>query len=155
MKSCPCGSLKEYAICCGRFIEAGQMPKTPVELMRSRYTAYAKANIDYIQQTMQGPAALGFDINEAAALAKSTLWQKLKILNFSTTHDKGMVEFMAFYTVDNRNYILHEESHFVQQNGLWYYVDGKLLLNDKLTTARNDNCVCGSGKKFKNCCASF
>ncbi|MGE5622105.1 MAG: SEC-C metal-binding domain-containing protein, partial [Bacillota bacterium] len=35
---CPCGSGRNYAACCGRFIEEGLVPRSAEELMRSRYS---------------------------------------------------------------------------------------------------------------------
>ncbi|MBD3816496.1 MAG: SEC-C domain-containing protein, partial [Halothiobacillus sp.] len=32
--SCPCGSGKAYAVCCGRFIDQGALPETAEQLMR-------------------------------------------------------------------------------------------------------------------------
>ncbi len=152
MKTCPCGLPNLYSECCGRFIEATQIPSTPEELMRSRYTAYSQANMDYINRTMQGPAALGFDVNEAFKLAKITLWRKLIIKQSSMEKNKGTVEFIAYYTITNQNHILHEKSEFILQNGIWYYVDGQTFLNEPLRISRNDKCPCGSHKKFKKCC---
>ena len=62
MTTCPCGSKKNYADCCQPFIELKKIPETPEQLMRSRYTAYTQANMDYIVRTMRGKAAADFDL---------------------------------------------------------------------------------------------
>ena len=49
---CKCGSSKLFEKCCGRFLSDGQQPRTPEQLMRSRYAAYALGNHgDYLLQT--------------------------------------------------------------------------------------------------------
>ena len=46
---------------------------------------------------------------------------------------------------------VHENSRFVKEQGQWFYVDGDLKSQAKV--GRNDPCPCGSGKKYKRCCA--
>ena len=46
---CPCCSGKEYSECCEPIIKGTRKAATPAELMRSRYSAYAKAEIDHIE----------------------------------------------------------------------------------------------------------
>lgn len=48
---CPCGSGKDFAACCGRFLDGGQTPETPEELMRSRYSAYVLGRENWIRAT--------------------------------------------------------------------------------------------------------
>lgn len=126
MKSCPCGSGKKYSSCCGLFIDENQLPATPEELMRSRFTAYAESNIDYIQRTMKGPAAVGFDADALLKRAKKIKWTRLDVIaSRSDSPDKGFVEFRAYYSRKNTTYSLHEISEFHRENGRWYYVDGE------------------------------
>ena len=47
-EKCPCMSGKSYAECCEPVIRGTRKAATPEELMRSRYSAYAKAEIDHI-----------------------------------------------------------------------------------------------------------
>lgn len=42
-KLCPCCSGKNYEECCQPVINGTKKAETPVELMRARYSAYAKA----------------------------------------------------------------------------------------------------------------
>lgn len=119
---CPCGSKKTYPECCGIFISGQQLPNTPEQLMRSRYTAYSKANIEYIIQTMRGPAAQGFDAIEARRWAKQVKWLKLEVMDARIDHAKGYVEFKVYLIDKLRKKILHEISEFHWENGQWYYV---------------------------------
>ena len=158
MPTCPCGSEKLFSGCCERFITGQAFPTTPEELMRSRYTAYTVANVDYIQQTMKSPAADNFDSIAAREWAARVQWLKLEVLNASADGDKGIVEFIAHFSDANKKHILHEISVFHRENNRWFYVDGNAprILTPFATTrvGRNDACLCGSGKKYKKCCGN-
>lgn len=123
MCSCPCCSGKTYEECCSRFIDDQQLPSTPEELMRSRYTAYTQANIGYIQKTMKSPAADNYDAEAAKVWAKKVNWIKLEIIKKSCKKNVGLVEFRAHFSLNNKNQILHELSEFHLINRQWYYVD--------------------------------
>ena len=46
---CPCGSGEEFALCCGPLHAGQRMAATAEELMRSRYSAYAVGDMDYVE----------------------------------------------------------------------------------------------------------
>lgn len=151
---CPCNSQMNYELCCAPFMEKRSTPKTPEQLMRSRYTAYSQANIDYIKKTMQGKPLLHFQEDEAKQWAESVIWLGLKILDAAMeTPEKGYVEFIATFIEKNRLKSIHERSEFHLHNEQWVYVDGINKKTEKpdRAIARNSICPCGSGKKFKNC----
>jgi SEC-C motif-containing protein len=147
---CACGSQKLYAECCGPFHSGDALPNTPEQLMRSRYSAYTMANADYIDQTMCGPAAIGFDKSEARQWAASVVWQGLEVKSAKQDGDKGEVTFIASFKEQGRLQQIKERSAFERIDGKWYYVDQ--VKPQKV--GRNDPCPCGSGKKFKKCCAA-
>ena len=65
----------------------------------------------------------------------------------------AVVEFTAYYFESTSMYQLHETSNFNIEDGKWRYHDG--VLHDdcgKIKYGRNLPCVCGSNKKFKQCC---
>src|SRR5688572_26847014 len=95
MALCPCGLMKPYLECCAPFIEGKAIAETPEALMRSRYTAYTKANIDYIKQTMRGAALEDFDEDEAREWATTVSWLGLHVLHSKTHKERGSVEFIA------------------------------------------------------------
>lgn len=121
---CNCGSQKNYADCCERFLSGKEHPHTPEELMRSRYTAYTLGNIDYIMRTMKSPAADDFNAEETKEWSKQVKWLKLEVLNSSPFDTKGYVEFMAHFTYADKKQVIHERSEFILENGRWYYIDG-------------------------------
>ncbi len=160
MNTCPCGTHKPYDHCCGLFISGQQLPTTPEALMRSRYTAYTQANIDYISNTMKEPASKDFNPEEARSWANDVSWLKLEIVDTSYDDDHhGKVEFIAHYAHENMKYVLHEVSLFRRDDKQWFYIDGHGPLNKPQTRAhkkisRNDPCSCGSNKKYKKCCGT-
>jgi SEC-C motif-containing protein len=73
----------------------------------------------------------------------------LEIVDFS----EDMVEFKAYYIFEKVQHLHHEKSTFLNVNNMWKYVDGDIY-EDKVIFLRNETCVCGSGKKYKRCCAA-
>ena len=120
MNVCPCGSQKNYTDCCERFISGEALPSTVEELMRSRYSAFATHQFDYIVDTMLPPAANHFDLAEAKSTAGQIQWLKLEVIKTSI----NMVEFRAYYCNNNVAGVIHERSRFVRKKGKWFYIDG-------------------------------
>lgn len=123
--SCPCGSGKAYAACCGPFLDHDALPATAEQLMRSRYTAYVLGREDYLRATWHAstqPVDLG------AALTGRVKWLGLQIRRTEAggaADREGAVEFVARYKRDGRAGRLHEVSRFVREDGRWLYVDGQ------------------------------
>ena len=149
---CPCGSKQDYVRCCGRYIEVGELPQCPEQLMRSRYTAYVAYDKDYLLQTWHmdtRPAQLEVE--------REINWLSLEIIycqdgSHNANVNEGYVEFIARYTNNGRTLMLHELSRFRCENKQWFYVDGKIFSQPASEkTSRNALCPCGSGKKFKRC----
>lgn len=149
---CPCGSKGSYAACCEPYLTAKLYPVTPEQLMRSRYTAYCLANIDYIEKTMQGRALLDFDTVGAKRWACRVSWIKLNILNTCfDTPDRGYVEFIVTLVEGSILKRIHEKSEFIRENNRWCYIDGVIYPVSDAMISRSSQCPCGSQKKFKNC----
>lgn len=116
---CPCGWGDPYPQCCGRYHDGAAAP-TAQALMRSRYTAFARGNADYLIRTWapeQRPTDLELD--------DSIVWQRLVIVGGSgggPFDDTGTVEFQAWYRHDGRRGNQHEVSDFRRDQGRWVYV---------------------------------
>lgn len=127
-KICPCGSTKEYDQCCGRFLDAGELAKTPEQLMRSRFSAYALGGYgQYLLATWFPATARGLTVPELSR--KSVDWQRLEVLAKSQSGEDGMVEFKAYFKDGKGNDALetmHEISEFKRINGRWLYVGGRV-----------------------------
>lgn len=146
---CPCGSSQPYTVCCGPYIEQATLPKTPEQLMRSRYTAFTQGNAEYIGNTMRNQALKQYDANATREWALSLKWDRLEILCAPPVPDHtltGVVHFIAHYFEHDEPQEIEEWSEFTQIQGQWYYTS-------TLKMGRNDPCLCDSGKKYKKCCA--
>lgn len=160
MSLCPCCSGKEFRDCCESIIENQSAP-TAEQLMRSRYTAYCLEQVDYILSTTHSKTRKQYHVADIAQWAKESNWQQLKVLKTEkggVSDLEGIVEFKAYYLdAKGKQQIHHEQSFFEKQNGQWYYVEGIIdppsdsVSENKIN--RNDPCPCGSGKKYKKCCA--
>lgn len=158
MNQCPCGLPTDYLACCGSYIEKQETAKTPEALMRSRYTAYSQARIDYLRKTMLGKPLVGFNDYDTALWAKQVKWLGLQVITSyldPRNENIGFVEFIASYMEKNAIKTIHELSQFQRHNGSWFYTDslppqtGKSTIKQKIS--RNAPCPCGSQKKYKNC----
>ena len=162
MKPCPCGSGRPYAECCEPYISGTQKPATAEALMRSRYTAYVEHAIDYIAATcMQDEKGKeNLDLKETRAWSEESTWLGLKILavtDGAAGDTEGTVEFEAASERDGLRDLHHERARFKKVDGQWFYDAGdivpKTMVRATPKVGRNDPCPCGSGKKYKHCCA--
>lgn len=154
--NCPCGQ-GQYAACCQPLHLKKQFAETAEQLMRSRYSAFALQQIDYILETTALGQQAFLDRAAIADWSQSNQWLQLEVLQHQPKLDKthALVEFKAHYRDKNHDgkqpHIHHEISHFVRHQQRWYFLDPTL---DMQITMKQP-CICGSGKKFKQCCAQF
>ena len=149
---CPCG-LGVYAECCQLLHTGREQAQTVAQLMRSRYSAFALQQIDYIvATTAQGQQAF-LDVPAITAWSKDNQWLKLEVVQAQEKLDKthAQVEFKAHYHDGQQAHIHHEISHFVKHNTAWYFLDPTV----EMQITMKQPCICGSTKKFKQCCAQF
>ncbi len=96
--------------------------------MRSRYSAFAVKNLDYIFETTDPQARSDFDLPSTKEWAEQSRFVKLEVLNSTEDGNKGMVEFKAhFYDKENNLHIHHEHSKFRKQSGVWFFRDGRIV----------------------------
>lgn len=125
--ACPCGSGAGYHACCGRYIDAGVLPGTAEQLMRSRYSAYALGRADYLRASWHASTRPATAELYADAAAKPK-WIGLEIRSCDCQGgERATVEFVARYRIAGRAHRLHERSRFAREGERWYYVDGDLL----------------------------
>jgi SEC-C motif domain protein len=164
---CPCGSQKNYSECCEPFIAGKAVAPTPEALMRSRYTAYVKVAAPYLRDTLAPESRHDFNEKEVHDWAKNSEWLGLEIIKA----EGNTVEFTAKYRTQGKVLEHHEVSTFRKEKDRWYFVDGDShvhedgkghhhhhepkapVVRSAPKLGRNDPCSCGSGKKFKKCCA--
>ncbi len=149
---CLCGGGAPFAACCGLYLEQGAVAPTAEALMRSRYSAYVLKNEAYLQATWHASTRPG----ELDLAADTTVWLGLEVRRTEAGQpgeSEGLVEFAARYRSGGKDGKLSEVSRFVQEQGKWFYLSGALAANTPVKVGRNAACPCGSGKKFKRCCA--
>lgn len=122
MATCYCGSGWPFQDCCQPYILGKVNAPTSEILMRSRYSAYAVHNADYLYATTHPKQRKHHSKAAILEWAKSNQWLKLEIVFASET----IVEFKAFY-LDERltAHVHHERSSFSQIDDIWFYVDGE------------------------------
>src|SRR5262245_26550175 len=95
---CPCGTELEYDACCGPLIAGARPAPTAEALMRSRYTAYARKNAEYIVETHDPENSGDNDLEGTRDWANRTTWLGLEVLGTKAggeNDDRGEVEFVA------------------------------------------------------------
>jgi SEC-C motif-containing protein len=156
MKTCHCGSGKAFELCCQPLISGHVPAPTAQALMRSRYSAYVVGDLDYLQKTAAGEAALKFDRAEMARSLPGTEWRGLTITATEAggvDDEEGTVTFEASFRQNGRLHRQGERSEFRRIGGAWRYCRGEVAVrpDSALRVGRNDPCPCGSGKKYKKC----
>jgi len=116
---CPCGLGDDYDSCCGRLHNGADAPTAEL-LMRSRYSAFAVGDVDYLLRTWHSPGRPG-----TLRLDPERRWTRLAVLE---THDGGLfdttgtVRFRALYVQDGQRGVLTETSRFVREGRRWLYL---------------------------------
>ena len=128
---CPCGSQKKFRKCCKVFHE-GEIASTALELMKSRYSAYAASDSDYIiNTTHRDNKDYTTDIeswkSKIHEFFDHTEFKGLEILDFVDGEKEAYVTFKAtlFQGAIDTSFI--EKSKFVKVNNLWLYHSGEFI----------------------------
>jgi SEC-C motif-containing protein len=121
--SCPCGSGAQFAVCCQPLHRGERQAGTAEELMRSRYSAYAVGDLDYVWRTWHPRT------RPPELIPNGVEWLGLEVVAASDDE----VEFLAHYRENGRSGriatggTLHERSRFAVRARRWFYVDGDLF----------------------------
>lgn len=158
-ESCPCGSQKPYAACCEPVIHGRAQAPTAADLMRSRYSAFVKHEIEYLMTSVAPKLRKDVARKEIEEWARGTTWSGLEIRateKGGPEDDTGKVEFVAKFKDGEEEKNHHELATFIKVDGKWHFEDGrpppaKPVRLEGPRIGRNDPCHCGSGKKFKKC----
>ncbi len=121
-KGCPCGSGQKFKKCCGPILR-GLPARTPEALMRSRYTAYALAEVAHIARTTHpGSPHAGASPEELLDFCHRHEFVGLEVLHAETEGDRGTVSFRAHLTADGAPAPIEENSLFLRVDGRWLYM---------------------------------
>ena len=109
---CPCGLPAEYDDCCGRYHRGGSAP-TPELLMRSRYSAFAVGDADYLLRTWH-------PTTRPSSVEPGDGWLRLEVLAATggLLDAEGTVQFRAH----SLNGVVEERSRFTRDSGRWAYL---------------------------------
>lgn len=157
---CPCSNGKELAECCEPILMQAQKATTAEQLMRSRYTAYATGNVDWIIESQSPDGRQFVDRKATEEWSKRAEWHRMEVLEVQQggeDDDEGLVDFKAYYTMAGEEIAHHEIASFRKEDGTWYFVDGvevkpRPFKRFDKKVGPNAPCPCGSGKKYKKCC---
>lgn len=158
MEKCPCGSGLDYDACCAGYISGKAVPATAEAVMRSRYSAYVKSELDYIFETTHPDARRDYDHKGTKEWADESEWLGLEVTETEAggeSDTEGYVEFIAKYRHKGLIRAHHERALFKKDEGKWYFKDGEAVAPRPVVSSkigRNDPCTCGSGAKYKKCC---
>ncbi|MGA1931881.1 YchJ family protein [Arcobacter sp. YIC-464] len=125
---CPCGSSKKYKKCC-KIFHNGSNPKTALELMKSRYTAYVVGDSKYIIKTThpsnneytEDTSSWSSSIKEFSLNSEFT---GLVILDFIEGEEESFVTFNALIKQNGQDASFVEKSKFLKVDGKWLYHSG-------------------------------
>ncbi len=123
---CPCQSSLSYAKCCKPLHTGKADADSPDSLMRSRYSAYVKGEIDYLINTTDKTGPLWRDDVEVwkaelAEFSQETHFQGLEILSVGA----NAVRFEATLEIEGKDASFIETSLFTTYDDKWYYHSGE------------------------------
>ena len=108
-ENCYCGSAKSFDSCCNLYISGIEKAPTALALMKSRYSAYATHQADYLLATTHSSERKYYSREEILKWATSNKWQKLEIISAT----ENTVEFKAYFIDENNvNQVHYEFSTF-------------------------------------------
>ena len=96
--ACPCQSGSTFDNCCGPYLVQEAKPATALALMRSRYTAFTRHDIDYVVETNHPATRKGIDRKTTLQWMTESKWSGLEILSTDAGGAEdtvGKVEFIA------------------------------------------------------------
>lgn len=144
---------------CAEIISGAVKAETADELLRARYTAFVLGNMEFVTATTH-PNSRREDVDQAnREWSEESTWHGLEVSESrSVGEDVTFVTFEARFTRGGVPQTHRERSRFERVDGQWFFVSCELLKNPTIRYAqpppgRNAPCPCGSGKKFKRCCA--
>ncbi len=158
MNSCPCGSGSDYVACCEPIITGKKPAETAEQLMRARYTAHVKVEVDFLFDSTHPEYRKDYDHEGTKVWSENSEWHGLEIVETALggSEDKeGEVTFVARFRDKEGLRSHHERGEFKRKRGRWLFTEGTMIKPKPVTAnkvGRNDPCSCGSGQKYKKCC---
>ena len=128
---CPCGSQKKFKNCC-RVFHYGETPLTALELMKSRYSAFAASDSKYIiNTTHRDNPDYTTDIEkwekDIHEFFDHTDFKELEVIDFIDGDEESYVTFKATLFQGAIDTSFTEKSRFLKVNNLWLYHSGEFI----------------------------
>ena len=123
--NCYCGNDIPYSQCCEKIHLDIKKATTAEQLMRSRYSAFVKADGDYLIQSHHSSTRPIKEKNNIIKWANSVQWIKLEVLETSegkANNTNGTVTFNAYFYENGKVEVIHEKSAFLIENNHWTYL---------------------------------
>ena len=126
---CKCGSGKKYDVCCEPFHQESEFASGPLELLRTRYCAYAVGDADYIIKTTD-PDGSAWWHDEAAWRAHTRTFSKganflgFRVISEDIGEERGTLKFKALIKQGAKDISMVETSQFIKKDGRWLYHSG-------------------------------
>lgn len=104
--------------------------------MKSRYSAYALRESDYIIDSTH-PSSSHFQSNrkqwqnEILVFCDDTRFDRLEIQNFTDGESEAFVLFTAYLTQNGQDATFSEKSRFLLEDSRWLYVEGEIISNQE------------------------
>ncbi len=130
--ACPCGNGRPYRGCCGPLHRGEREASDAEALMRSRYAAFARKEIDYLYRTLhpehEDRARPEADVlRDLRATASTLRYMGLQILDRRAPDEAGIarVLFLARIFEKGRERSFVELSEFAHDGEGWRYLRGE------------------------------
>ncbi|WP_308991845.1 YchJ family metal-binding protein [Mariniflexile litorale] len=123
--NCYCGNKIPYSECCEKIHHDIHQAITAEQLMRSRYSAFVKADGNYLMQSHHSSTRPIKEKKSIIKWAKSVQWIKLEVLETSkgkSNNTEGTVTFNAYFYEKGNVEVIHEKSTFIKENNHWTYL---------------------------------
>ncbi len=122
---CPCCSGNNYDDCCKPYHTKARNAPTAEALMRSRYSAFAIPNGEYLINTTLPAKRKFHDKADLQEWGEINQWTKLEIISTPTPNKVG---FKAYYIDESGTEQIQQElSTFQKMGDKWFYVSGVFL----------------------------
>ncbi len=160
MNECPCSSGKMYQDCCEPLLTGTRKAETAEELLRARYSAHVKLEMDFVKDTTHPDQVSRYEPATAKSWAEKSEWDRLEVVDIEgggPDDETANIEFVAHFRQKDKLKTHHELANFKRHEGEWFFYDGqgvvpKQVVRQQPKVGRNEPCPCGSGKKYKKCC---
>jgi len=127
---CPCSSGMPYETCCEPLHRGKQRATTAEQLMRSRYSAFALAEVDYLLAThLDSQTPLAQRRKELRNNCREARWfgLQIKAVEAGGVDDlEGTVTFEATFGAGGQRHVMTETSLFQRKDGdlkgNWLYI---------------------------------